>query len=103
NLIHASASSADAEREIKLWFKPHDIPTPMHPYETAICEEHYYYFRGNLTKGYCAGAICLLAPGNVAWKSDLEALNLIIHGKDTKVPLNSVIAKYLINEDKEEV
>ena len=25
NLIHASANAADAEREIKLWFKPNDI------------------------------------------------------------------------------
>ena len=29
NLIHASATPAEAEREIKLWFKPNDIPPLM--------------------------------------------------------------------------
>ena len=27
NLIHASATTAEAEREIKLWFVPHDFPS----------------------------------------------------------------------------
>ena len=29
NLIHASATNAEAEREIKLWFRPNDIPPAM--------------------------------------------------------------------------
>ncbi|HDP24296.1 MAG TPA: nucleoside-diphosphate kinase, partial [Deltaproteobacteria bacterium] len=32
NLIHASANPEDAEREIKLWFKPTDIPPEMRGY-----------------------------------------------------------------------
>ncbi|MBN1576598.1 MAG: nucleoside-diphosphate kinase [Chitinispirillaceae bacterium] len=102
NLIHASANTADAEREIKLWFKPHDIPTPMHPYATAPCEEHYYFGAGKLTTTYSGGSICILAPGNVAWKSDLDALKLIAGGgKKAHSSLEAVIAKYLVNEDKE--
>ena len=101
NLIHASANNADAEREIKLWFKPHDIPTPMHPYATVTCENHYYYYNGKLTTSYTSGAICILAPGNVAWLSDVDALQLIAAGKPSPVTLEAVIAKYLINEDKE--
>lgn len=101
NLIHASANLADAERELKLWFKPHDIPTPMHPYPTVTCEEHYYYLNGTLTVNYEKGAICILAPGNVAWQSDLAALQAIAGGHASAVSLETVIAKYLINEDKE--
>ncbi len=101
NLIHASANPSDAEREIKLWFKPHDIPTPMHPYETIPCEDHYYYKDGKLLKNYEKHAICILAPGNIAWKSDLEALKNYIEGKKTQTTIEAVIAKYLINEDKE--
>ncbi|GAJ02882.1 unnamed protein product, partial [marine sediment metagenome] len=29
NLIHASATDEEAEREIKLWFRPNDIPPTM--------------------------------------------------------------------------
>jgi nucleoside-diphosphate kinase len=101
NLIHASANLADAERELKLWFKPHDIPTPMHPYPTTTCEKHYYYLNGKLTVNYEEGAICILAPGNVAWQSDLDALQTIAGGQVATVTLEAVIAKYLINEYKE--
>ena len=34
NLIHASSSLADAEREVKLWFRPNDMPPSMHAYPT---------------------------------------------------------------------
>ncbi|MBN1309540.1 MAG: nucleoside-diphosphate kinase [Chitinispirillaceae bacterium] len=101
NLIHASATLADAEREIKLWFKPHDIPPSMHPYATAACGEHYYFSKGKLTTRYSGGSICVLAPGNVAWKSDLEALTLIAGGSTASVSLETVVAKYLVNEEKE--
>ena len=43
NLIHASANHEDAEREIRLWFIPHDIPPLMRAYPTEICQTHYYY------------------------------------------------------------
>lgn len=31
NVIHASANPEDAEREIKLWFKPNEIVVPLYP------------------------------------------------------------------------
>ena len=48
NLIHASANESDAEREIKLWFKPCDIPPLMHAYPTVRCEDHYYLLDNRL-------------------------------------------------------
>jgi nucleoside-diphosphate kinase len=103
NLIHASANQEDAEREIKLWFKPHDIPTPMHPYATDVCKEHYYYTNGKLTTDYTNDSICILAPGNVAWESDLSALRQIAVGENATLTLEAISAKYLVNEDKENV
>lgn len=101
NLIHASADDTEAEREIKLWFKPNDIPPLMRPYETSIAEIFYYYKDGRLYKGRQTGAVCLLAPGDVAWKSDLEAINAIYDGGGATISAAAVAAKYLINEGQE--
>jgi nucleoside-diphosphate kinase len=101
NLIHASASNEEAEREIKLWFKPSDIPPAMRAYETERCEEHFYIKGSTLTLNYERGSDCLLAPGDSAWKSDFEALRLLVKGKPSPCPLESVAAKYLINETEE--
>lgn len=101
NLIHASANTSDAEREIKLWFRPNDLPASMQRYPVAVCEEHYYYdINGKLSSIYSKGTSCILAPGNVAWKSDLDALRIIADGKTAYTTLEAVIAKYLINEKK---
>ncbi len=99
NLIHASANTEDAEREIKLWFKPGDLPPAMRTYESQASEGHYYYKDGKLFTVYEPGSICLLAPGNVAWKSDIEALQLLAEGKTAACTLEAVAAKYLINEE----
>lgn len=99
NLIHASANPADAEREIKLWFKPGDLPPAMRTYESLISDEHYYYKDGKLFTVYEPGSICLLAPGNVAWASDVEALRLLAEGREAACSLEAVAAKYLINEE----
>lgn len=101
NLIHASANAADAEREIKLWFRPNDIPPAMHPYATAESGEHYYYKDGNLFTTHEPGSACLLAPGDFAWKTDLEVLRLINKGQKAACSLEAVVAKYLINEELE--
>jgi nucleoside-diphosphate kinase len=101
NLIHASANPADAEREIKLWFKPVDIPPLMRAYETERCESHYYYKDGELSTAYEKGSVCLLAPGDIVWKTDMEALRALAAGKGSAVPLQAVAAKYLINDDKD--
>jgi nucleoside-diphosphate kinase len=101
NLIHASASNEEAQREIKLWFKPHDIPPAMHAYATEKCEDHYYYKGKKLFKTYEQDSSCLLAPGQIAWKSDLEALSLLHLGKPSPCSFEAVAAKYLINENVE--
>ncbi|MCX7049248.1 MAG: nucleoside-diphosphate kinase [Candidatus Sumerlaeota bacterium] len=103
NLIHASATDAEAEREIKLWFKPNDIPPFMRPYITEASEEHYYVKDGVLSMKHTPGSNCLLAPGDLVWKSDLEALRALHQGAaGASCSLASVAAKYLINEKWEE-
>jgi nucleoside-diphosphate kinase len=99
NLIHASANPQDAEREVKLWFRPNDIPPAMHPYDTGESDEHYYYKDGRLYTNHEPGSACLLAPGDFAWKTDLDALRLLNKSKKAPCPLESVVAKYLINEE----
>ncbi|OGR89103.1 MAG: nucleoside-diphosphate kinase [Elusimicrobia bacterium RIFCSPLOWO2_01_FULL_59_12] len=39
NVIHASSSVEDAEREIKLWFKPDELVFPIYPTKTVIREK----------------------------------------------------------------
>jgi len=101
NLIHASATPADAEREVKLWFKPNDIPPLMRAYATEASDEHYYILDGKLYTTHEPGSVCLLAPGDVAWKSDLETLRLLCQGLPAPNSLGTVAAKYLINEQRE--
>ena len=98
NLIHASANPGDAEREVKLWFTPGNIPPLMLAYETEASDAFYFYQNGKLADKQEPGSICLLAPGDIAWKSDVDALRLIIKGDPKAVSLNSVAAKYLIND-----
>jgi nucleoside-diphosphate kinase len=97
NLIHASANAVDAEREIKLWFRPGDIPPCMHAYPTEVSEAHYYFRDGTLFTTYERDSVCLLAPGDEAWSSDMETLRLLHQGEPAPCPLETVAAKYLIN------
>jgi nucleoside-diphosphate kinase len=99
NLIHASANALDAEREVKLWFRPNDIPPAMHPYITAESDDHYYYKEGKLFTHHEPGSACILAPGDFAWATDLEALRLFTQKAEAPRTLESVVAKYLINEE----
>jgi nucleoside-diphosphate kinase len=97
NLIHASSSPTDAEREIKLWFKPTDMPAKLRSFPTTVCEEHFYYIDKKLTTQYTKGSVCLFAPGTLVWKSDLEALQAYNRGETPAISLEAVAAKYLIN------
>lgn len=97
NLIHASATIEEAEREIKLWFTPVDIPPAMRTYPAETCTDYYYLKDARLNTKHEPGSICFMAPGNIAWKSDLEALSMIQEGKEASCSLESVVAKYLIN------
>jgi nucleoside-diphosphate kinase len=98
NLVHASATPEEAEREIKLWFQPNDIVPSMRPYPTERCDEHYYLQDGKISTTLEPGSRCLLAPGNLAWRSDLEALRLLARGEPAPCSVDAVVAKYLINE-----
>lgn len=40
NVIHASSSPEDAEREIKLWFKPSEIVEDLYPTKTIMRSTH---------------------------------------------------------------
>lgn len=40
NVIHASSSTEDSEREIKLWFKPAELVGNLYPTKTATIEKH---------------------------------------------------------------
>ena len=102
NLIHASASDTEAEREIKLWFKPLDVPPAMRAYDTQRCEEHFYFKGSKLFTVYESGSACLLAPGQLAWKSDLDALHLLVQGKASPISFEAIAAKYVINDTIEE-
>jgi len=97
NLIHASATLADAEREIKLWFTPLDIPPSIRLYPTEVSRDYYFFKDGKLYPSHEQDSICLLAPGDIAWRSDLEALRLLHQGLSSPCPLETVAAKYLIN------
>ena len=97
NLIHASASLEEAEREIKLWFKPDDIPPFMRAFAATHCEDHFYYKDDRLFSTYEPGSLCLLAPGDVVWESDLQALQLISQGLPAPCSLPSIVAKHLVN------
>ncbi|HPM85373.1 MAG TPA: nucleoside-diphosphate kinase [Candidatus Anammoximicrobium sp.] len=99
NLIHASATVPEAEREIKLWFRPNDIPPAMRAYPVEASDAHYYFRDGKLLTTHEPGSMFLLAPGKVAWRSDLETLRLLARGLPAPCPLETVAAKYLINEE----
>jgi nucleoside-diphosphate kinase len=98
NLIHASATVEEAEREVKLWFKPNDIPPSIHAYPVEICEDFFCLKDNELRTEHEPGSFCFLAPGASVWKSDLETLHLLKQGLEASATLESVVAKYLINE-----
>lgn len=98
NLIHASANTEDAEREIKLWFKPNDIPPLMRIFPTETSQEHYYFKENKLYTTHEPESVCLVAPGDMVWKTDIEALRLIYRGLPATITLEAVAAKYLINK-----
>ncbi|HHO76562.1 MAG TPA: hypothetical protein ENN05_09070 [Deltaproteobacteria bacterium] len=99
NLIHASANPEDAEREIKLWFMPTDIPPLMRNYPVETINEYYYFKNNTIYAEYEPGSICVCAPGDLLWKSDLEAMRLLVQGLQAHCSVNAVVAKYLINKE----
>ncbi len=97
NLIHASATDEEAEREIKLWFKPDDIPPLMHPYATEASDDYYFIKDGRFCPTHEPKSRCLIAPGNTVWTSDLAVLRQLKQGIPASSSFETVAAKYLIN------
>ena len=97
NLIHASATDEEAEREIKLWFKPDDIPPLMQPYFTEASDDYFFVKDGRFCLTHEPKSCCLIAPGNIAWKSDLAVLRQLKQGLPAASSFGTVAAKYLIN------
>ncbi len=100
NLIHASANSEDAEREIKLWFLPTDIPPIVRSFPTETSKEYFYYNNRAISSTHTPGSFCFIAPGDIVWKSDVKVLRQLIKGKKQDYSTNAVIAKYLINREE---
>jgi nucleoside-diphosphate kinase len=100
NLVHASASAPEAQREIKLWFRPNDIMPYMRVYPVEVSDAHYYYRADKVLTAYEPGSKCLCAPGDTMWKSDLDAIRLLLRGVPAPCTLDAVVAKYLINESE---
>ncbi len=99
NLIHASAAPPEAEHEIKLWFKPTDIPPFMRASPARQnAEEYFYYKDGKHYATHEQGSACVLAPGDIAWDSDVKALQFISQGQPAPDSLETIVAKYLPNE-----
>ncbi|MCK5557226.1 MAG: nucleoside-diphosphate kinase [Candidatus Hydrogenedentes bacterium] len=98
NLVHASATCEEAEREIKLWFKPSDIPPLMRAFPVRQSQAHFYYKEDSLSTTHQPGSICILAPADPVWESDLNALHLIRQGLASSCSLETVVAKYLLAE-----
>jgi len=103
NLIHASANSGDAEREIKLWFLPTDIPPIVRSFPTETSKEYFYYKNNAISSTHTPGSFCFIAPGDIVWKSDMKVLRQLIKGKKQDYSINAVIAKYLINKENEDI
>lgn len=103
NLIHASASPESAETETKLWFRPEEIPPKLRKelgLSTLNSPTHFYYKKGQLSDRHTSGSICIAAPGDVLWESDLQNLNRYkIHGKNPNQTLESTVLKYFMNKD----
>jgi hypothetical protein len=74
----------------------------MRAYPTEVCQTHYYYKDGQLYDTYEPGSLFLLAPGDVAWKTDLDILQSYARNEPAKDRLNAVVAKYLINRDSQD-
>ena len=99
NLVHASANPEAAEKEIKLWFKPEEIPSKLRQFQTSVCDIHFYYKEGQLYDRHVQDSICIAAPGDILWKSDLKNLEKYKKcGENPNQTLDSTILKYFMNK-----
>lgn len=99
NPIHALSTPPEAEHEIKLWFKPTAIPPFMRAFPARQnAAEYFYYKDGKLYATHEQGSTCVLVPGDIAWDSDVKALQFISQGQPAPDSLETIVANYLPNE-----
>ena len=104
NAVHASGNPKEAEREIKLWFEPGDFPAQHRLFPYVEAREHFYFFhdpssdRGyQILADYRKGSKCIIAPGNLVWKSDYQDILTYQDGKGiASQPLKNIISKYTL-------
>ena len=100
NVAHASAEG-DEDRELRLWFTPADFSDDYYRESLgfAIAQRHYYLTPDNLvTDRYTPRAMCIAAPSDMVWTSDLEILDAHLeHGPRATTLLSSAVAKYRLN------
>jgi nucleoside-diphosphate kinase len=104
NAVHASGNPKDAEREIKLWFEPGDFPAQHRIFSYMESKEHFYLISDassnygfKILPTYQDGSKCIIAPGNLIWKSDYHDIIAFRDGKgNPEQPLKNIIAKYAL-------
>lgn len=108
NAVHASENTSEAEREIKLWFEPGDFPEQHRFFEYVESEEQFYCIKDSGGRGYHIlgtrepESRGVIAPGALVWETDYR--NLLLYRDKCgppPLPLNSIIAKYLIKTRQE--
>ena len=100
NLIHASATPQRPSARSNCGSNPTTSRPSCRSTPRRSCDSLYYFNDGKLSTEYVPGGVCLLAPGDIAWSSDLEALRLMGGGAAGPLHLGTVAAKYLINEQR---
>lgn len=102
NAVHASGTPQEAEREIKLWFEPGDFPKQHRLFAYMEAKEHFYYLSNTpsdmcplIVSPYVKNSKCIIAPGNLVWKTDYMDLIAYRDGKgEPSQPISHIIAKY---------
>lgn len=102
NVAHAS-NEGEQERELRLWFKPADFSDRAYrePLDYIVCKKHYYLTEdGIIIDHYMPGSLCIAAPSDILWKSDMKILeDHLQNGRNAKSDLRIAVAKYKLNLD----
>jgi hypothetical protein len=72
-------------------------------FPTETSKEYFYYKNHTISSTHTPGSFCFIAPGDIVWKSDIKVLRQLIKGKKQDYSTNTVIAKYLINKENEDI
>lgn len=97
NLVHASATTEEAQAEIELWFAPVEIPKPLRIFP-EVESEHYFYISKDMEVTSEPGekARCLASPGDSVWENDYKVLSAAVSGNPDKNAVRRAVAKYML-------